>query len=114
MPIQHDLQRGKEGESLVCELFGQHGFTWQESTTFERLYWDLKLIHSEIVFTAEVKNDIMAAKTGNIAIEYFNSKKQESSGIDVTKADMWVHIIGGQIFAIATANLKDFIKNHSP
>jgi len=62
----------------------------------------------------EVKNDVMASKTGNIALEYFNSKSMKASGITATKADWWVHKINGELWAIRVKELIDFTKNEKP
>lgn len=65
--------------------------------------------------TFEVKYDIYSERSGNIAIEFWNSKKNAPSGINVTKADYWVHILpnNGKMNAYITTvkTLKDFIKS---
>lgn len=46
-------------------------------------------------FTLEVKYDVLATRTGNLAIEFFNTRQGRNSGILATKADLWVVVIGG-------------------
>lgn len=65
-------------------------------------------------FTVEVKNDIMALKTGNIAVEIFNPKAGRPSGLTSTKADVWVFVLGNEIWATPTKVLKEFVDNTRP
>lgn len=69
-------------------------------------------------FKCEVKYDVMAEKTGNVAIEYHNSKRDEPSGINVTLADIWVHIITDSnnrtMWITSVKNLLVFIQNNTP
>ena len=60
--------------------------------------------------TFEVKNDVMATRTGNVAIEYFNSKQCKPSGIYVTKAKWWVHKIDGILWVCEVEKLINFTK----
>lgn len=62
----------------------------------------------------EVKNDVMAEKTGNIALEYYNSKSNKPSGITATRADWWVHKIAGELWIIRVSELINFTKNEKP
>ncbi|MFT4758650.1 MAG: hypothetical protein ACI9XO_002619 [Paraglaciecola sp.] len=54
--------------------------------------------------TFEVKNDLMAAKTGNAAIEY--ECRGKPSGIAVTKADYLVYKIKEKYFIFRTKKVK--------
>lgn len=54
--------------------------------------------------TFEVKNDLMAAKTGNAAIEY--ECRGKPSGIAVTEADYWVYKIKAKYFIFRTKKVK--------
>ena len=60
----------------------------------------------------------MACDTGNLAIEYWNSKQDSASGLSVTKATLWIHIIkDGEhmtIWAINTESLRQFVKDNKP
>lgn len=64
--------------------------------------------------TFECKNDLYAEKSGNIAIEHFNSKKNEPSGILVSQSDIWVHKACGTIWVCATVRLKKFFETEKP
>lgn len=64
--------------------------------------------------TFEVKNDVMAKKTGNVAIEYENSRKNAPSGIGATKATFWAHRIEGEFWICPVEKLKSFIQTAVP
>lgn len=64
--------------------------------------YDLKVISKN--WTFEVKNDLMAHQTGNVAIEYESRGKPTALG--ATTADFWVYKFAGRFFAFRTATLK--------
>lgn len=68
-------------------------------------------------FSVEVKFDKMEAQTGNVALEFFNPKQSQFSGILATKADIWCHVLLREPNLILMARTKDlflFIKNNQP
>ena len=68
---------------------------------------------SHYTFTIEVKNDLYAAKSGNIALEFWNSRKNKAAGIEATKADLWAHIIPGSgVWITSVKKLKDYVAGH--
>lgn len=77
----------------------------------KRSEYDLILVD---IGTIEIKNDLYAAKSGNVAIEYFNPKTNQPSGIDITTSDIWCHIIDDKIYVVKTSILKEFIKTEKP
>ena len=93
---------GDYAESQVINIFSSLGKTTPNNT----IDYDI-LVEFDIPFTIEVKYDLYAEKSGNIAIEYFNTKKQAASGLYPTKADFWVHYLGqDSVFLIKTDKLK--------
>lgn len=89
------------------------GFSCTDNSEREKLSdYDIKVVKPE--FTIEVKDDIYSAKSGNAAIEYWNSKSNKPSGITVTKSDFWCHIISGEPFVVKTQVLRDFINITKP
>jgi hypothetical protein len=77
--------------------------------------WDIQATLDGHGVTFECKFDIMAAKTGNIAIEYMNCKSGKASGLTATKADYWSYALtDGSIWVVPTEELKVFIGRHSP
>jgi hypothetical protein len=111
--ILKDLETGKSGELLVKGELEKQGFIC-ELNTDKSIKSDFDLEITKPKITIEVKNDLYATKSGNIAIEYYNPKSDKASGIAITKSDIWCHIIDGKIFVIKTPTLKEFIKNNSP
>jgi hypothetical protein len=51
------------------------------------------IISQDREICVEVKCETTPIRTGNVAIEYWNAAKDIPSGILVTKANLWVHIV---------------------
>ena len=79
--FQNDLQVGEAGESFVSSIFKDK---------------KVKL---------EVKKDDWTVRTGNIAIEF--ECRGKPSGIQVTEADFWCHVIGHYFILVFPV---DFLK----
>ena len=110
---------GDHGEELVLNLFNKFGIKCEKNEDKEtRLDYDLLCELGRKKFNCEVKFDKMAQKTGNLAIEFFNSNKGAASGIGVTKADLWVHIVldgdHPTIWAASVPYLRQWINAHKP
>lgn len=119
--MKADLATGKKGEKLVIALFEKNGHLIKFNEDFsKRSYHDLEFTlidnnyHTVKDGSIEVKNDVYAAKSGNIAIEYFNSKSTKASGVMVSKADLWIHLAFGQIWVASLSSLKKFLKKAEP
>lgn len=69
-------------------------------------------------FTIETKFDLYESLSGNIAIEFHNPKVGKPSGINATKADLWVHVVkdgtGYQAWVARVDKLKEYIRTHKP
>lgn len=115
MNIQEDLQKGREGEDKVIHILKSIGIESGYNDNKKTLkYWDIECSGKNQEFKVEVKNDLMAETTGNLAIEVCNPRSGKESGISVTKSDIWVHIIGQELWACNTNKLKDFVSNNKP
>ena len=66
------------------------------------------------VFTVEVKYDEMQGKTGNIAIEIYNSKSGKPSGLTATKATLWCHVLKDSTWITSVEKLKEFCEDTPP
>ena len=68
------------------------------------------------VYTAEIKYDLYAKRSGNMAIEYHNSKKDKASGIAATAADYWIHVFDKpqEAYIIETEGLKQALLELKP
>ncbi len=104
---------GNRGELQICQFFNANGI-WCDIIEGRNPYYDLVCLMNDYPFFVEVKNDQMANLTKNIAIELKNSRTGKDSGLLVTRANIWVHIIGQKYYAIGVSALKDLIQNSSP
>jgi hypothetical protein len=110
---------GNKGEEFARSVFEKSNIDCEINEDYDKRYdYDLLCEYGRKKFTCEVKYDYMAEKTGNLAIEVNNCRANKPSGINVTKADLWVHIIlqDGKktMWATTVANLKKFIKKTKP
>lgn len=119
--MQKDLIRGKKGEQLIIELFEKNGHLAKSNDNKDlRSFYDIefslldKTYHIFFEGSIEVKNDEYAKKSGNIAIEYYNSKSQKASGITVTRSDIWAQIAVDQVWFANVKQLRKFIAVNEP
>lgn len=101
--FQDDLKDGQQAENEVARLLAAR-FQVSE-TEIERSSskgFDLRI--GSLNRTFEVKNDLLAERTGNIAIEF--ECRGRPSGLAATTADYWVYKFSGQFCLIETARLK--------
>jgi len=125
MGFLHSQAMGTKGEKFVQVLFRGFGIDCTlHDDAKKNIDYDLKCkIWSETKksgkgFTCEVKYDNMAEKTGNVAIEYYNSKSCKPSGLDATKAKVWIHLVpdGRNVTAwgAPVKGLKEYVKRVLP
>jgi hypothetical protein len=106
---------GNKGESRVKELFEKASFVVTknpEKYNREKMgQWDLRI--GEVL--VEVKTDAMSEKTGNIAVETFNTKLCKPSGITSTTAQFWCYcFLNGQIWIAKVTTLRSFLGETKP
>lgn len=92
-----NLREGRYAERFVMDILDRAGIpsVQNDSPSREDLSaWDLKAELDGTPFLLEVKFDRMAARTGNLAIEYFNPLQGRPSGIGKTRATFWVQVLG--------------------
>lgn len=117
MSFRDSLKAGKKGEQVVCDFLKRKNilFVLNDSNTLKELTgWDIKLTLGQEEITIEVKFDLMASKTGNMAIEFYNSKLCKPSGIAATKAKLWAVVLNGESYICGVARLKMFLKDNKP
>lgn len=119
MGFKRDFSLGRNGEDIVLALLKRAAITIEKNTDKNtRKDYDLIGKIDKKNLTIEVKYDYMAVKTGNLALEYHNSKKDEPSGIDATKAKVWAHIIldngNPTVWITSVKNLKSYVKSTTP
>jgi hypothetical protein len=114
--IHRDFKSGADGENMVVGLLLSCGIKSEKNTVKkDRSYYDIFLYSKNGTrFSAEVKNDLYAQKSNNIAIEFYNPIADKKSGISITKASLWVHIIGQEIWITSITRLKEFLNETEP
>ena len=115
MGFLNDKDKGVHGEDLVLEVLKSFGLTAGLNPHTSRI----KLAEYDIevdnpAFTIEVKNDLYATRSGNIAIEFYNPKSGTESGLYNTKADVWAHIVNNEVYFISVSDLLDYISANKP
>jgi hypothetical protein len=107
-----DLALGKAIEQQVSKLLTECGFS---VTICKEKEYDILAEHPDIEepLTFEVKNDIYANKSGNIAIEVFNPKSCKPSGLGATEALFWVHNTD-RCYITLTKSLREYIEKNPP
>jgi len=110
-----ELRGGQKAEKVICDLFNTSGLPtmirggrWSE--------WDLetRLPGYFVDFYTEVKYDKHEAKSGNLAFELFNPKTNKPSGLGITSANLWCHVLSDSIWIANVQELKNYIKNNEP
>ena len=103
-----DLQMGEEAQTGAIERIKKEfeGIVIVEKRSRNKNF-DIKGNYQNMEIRFEVKWDIMAAKTGNVAIEY--ESRSKPSGISVTQADYWIYKIQDEFYLIETIKIKEAI-----
>lgn len=118
MGIQKSLAIGGIGENFVISHFTKQGIKTEKHTGKDLITHDLECEFDTTKFHCEVKFDVMAEKTGNLAIEFYNCKKGTPSGLDATKAHIWVHVIKDgnnlTIWLASVKALRAYVKDNPP
>lgn len=105
------LDAGNKGQKFFTSILDHHGFTYELCNTIE---YDIKTLQPSCL-TFEAKYDMYAKRSGNIAIEVWNTKKNTPSGLMATKADFWVHVLDeNEIWVCKTSALRTIIDRNVP
>lgn len=111
-----DLALGKVVENRVINLLNGVGFNASVNADKTQLkYYDIVANHDVFnePLTFEIKNDVYANKSGNVAIETFNPKTCKPSGLGITKAMFWVHHTD-RTWITLTSKLRQFTEDIKP
>lgn len=113
--MKKELELSKEADNYVVSHLVSIGMEVDEvDYTTKNSDFDIKAYYNGNTITFEVKNDLMSAKTGNVAIEFANCRQATDSGINITKADWWIHKVGENYYVTRTSALRDFTKTEIP
>ena len=105
------------GEAIVITLLTKLGISAVKNNDYALRYdYDLLCKYEGREFTIEVKFDKYAGRSRNLAVETHNTKSDSPSGIMVTKADLWVQIVGTEkdVNVVSTQKLKNFVRDEVP
>lgn len=119
MGFVSDKIKGEKAEDSVANILSSYWDIHKASDIKKgRFYdWDLSAAQpgtSHEVFTVEVKYDEMQAKTGNIAIEIYNPKSGNPSGLTATKANLWCHVLQDSSWITSVKALRKFCEETPP
>lgn len=119
MGIFRSFQHGNDGEQFVISTLQGFGLEAAKNTDKETKYdHDIEAKIDNKKFTIEVKHDVMAEKTKNLAIEIHNVKQDKPSGLNCTKANLWACIIpdgeNRTLWITSVKKLKEFCNNTEP
>ena len=114
MSIRRDLDLGESAENRIISMFNEVGLASEKYAPNKKFSdFDLMSTYDGSQFTSEIKYDIYAVRSGNIAIEVFNPKKGSPSGLTATKADLWIHITD-EIHVANVSKFKEWVENNKP
>lgn len=112
--ILRDLKLGEIAENQIIDLFITMGYpSCKNIDNNQKSYYDIMSEHPTKKFTTEVKHDIYSNKSGNIAIETFNPKTGKNSGLNITRADLWIHITD-KPYITSVKKLKKYVDENKP
>lgn len=108
--------QGNKVENELIEHLNKIGFDRVEKNKVydERYSFDVTACCGNDWISFECKNDLMSYLTGNLAFEYWNSKKNEPSGYARSKAVFWVHKFNNKLYYCLLKELKKFIEENEP
>lgn len=106
--FRKDLQDGNVAEQEVLRLI-KTAFPQAYKVEGKEARWDIVIPNEENgeTATAEVKNDLMAKQTGNLAIELYK-QSGEVSGLLVSEADYWFQKVGNELFVCPRKKLREY------
>lgn len=113
-----DLRLGDKGQQIVVAIFNKCGLssTIVDSKNPNRSFWDIETTGIDGGdFTTEVKYDVYEARSGNIAIETFNPRSGKPSGLGITRAFFWAHVLAdNSVWLARVSDLKKFVQDQPP
>ena len=114
-----DRIKGENAEDSVAKILSCNWDIHKASDLEKGRFYDWDLSVAQVgtgyeVFTVEVKYDEMQSQTGNIAIEFYNSKLDRPSGLSATKADLWCHVLKDSTWITSVDKLKKFCEETTP
>jgi len=113
-----DKQNGDIAEQKVIDIFIKAGWKAEKNVDkATRALYDIEVVFPprlETLTRIEVKNDLYAAKSGNLAIEIYNTRSNKPSGLTVTEAKLWAVNLDDELWIGLTSVLKAFVEKEKP
>jgi hypothetical protein len=115
-----NFQKGIKGEERAKGVLELLDIRCEINEDYDKRYdYDLSCKMGRKKFTIEVKFDDKSSATGNIYIEYHNSKADKPSGVAVTKANLWIHVLpendgSKAVWISSVSSLREFMKEVEP
>lgn len=108
-----DKEIGNKGEILFLQILEKAGLKAEKNSDKKSLkYWDVK---TDCGFLFEIKYDLYSARSGNIAIEFFNPKTAQFSGLTATKAHFWIQTLPDETaWMTPVSKLKTYCSSTKP
>jgi len=104
-----DKKVGDEAETEFATILKKHKAKNVQFNADNK--YDISCIFKGKPQTFEVKNDVMSARTGNVAIEF--ECRGKPSGVAVSKADVWAIKTAGEFWLITKKKLASMIASKS-
>ena len=115
-----NFQKGKKGEERAKGVLELLDIKCEINEDYDKRYdYDLSCQMGRKKFTIEVKFDDKSSTTGNIYIEYHNSKADKPSGVAVTKSNLWIHVLpeddgSKAVWISSVSSLRNFMEEVEP
>lgn len=118
MKYTDSLAIGAFGERKIVEILDLAGISSKLNTSKkinELIQYDIECwLPCGHIFTIESKFDKMQKRTGNLAIEHFNTKKVKPSGISATTADLWAVVLADGVYLTSVDWLRKYCEENKP
>lgn len=105
--FKKDLADGQLAEREAIEKLQTHFPEISDFRQSDTKGYDIEGVFDSQRITFEVKNDLMAHKTGNVAIEY--ECRGKPSGLTTTTADHWIYKFNNSFFLFKTEVLRQHL-----
>ncbi len=114
MGFAKSLKAGNAGQKQVTDLLTLAGFA-VENSVGKCLEMDFVATKDGESYSFEAKADDYSIKSGNLALEFWNSSSDKPSGLTATTADFWVTICPpNEIWIVTTQALRTYCHENKP
>lgn len=119
MSFLRKLAEGHAAEDYVCQILSRAGYAPHLNETPSRKdlsKFDLCFDFFGRQVRLEAKLDAMASQTGNVAIEHWNPRTSQPSGIMGTRAELWVQVFLQPLgaYVARTRDVRKFMDRTPP